>query len=229
MKNISVLIVDDHKVVRTGLVSFLNTQQDIEILGEAGSGREALDLLETIVVDVVLMDITMPEMNGMEATRLLKSRFPTCEVLVLTVHEDKQYFFEMLDAGASGYITKDSAAEDLVEAIQTVSRGNVYLQPTLARWLLDDYHRLLQFQPLPEPDGMASTLKNHRSLGTLSEREIEVLGHVAAGLTSVEIASELQISPNTVARHRERIMKKLNLHNAAELTRFAIRSGLITA
>jgi len=225
MKPVRVLIVDDHKVIRTGLVSFLATQEDIEVVGEANGGKEALEFLDTLKVDVVIMDITMPEMDGMQATRILKQRFPECQVLVLTVHEDKEYFFTMLSAGASGYITKASAAETLVEALLSVAKGHVYLQPSLARWLLDSYQQLATGSSFSEA-GIGEV--DRRDLSVLSEREVEVLELVAEGLTSNNIADRLQISPNTVARHRERIMKKLNLHNAAELTRFAIRAGLIT-
>lgn len=222
---IRVLIVDDHKVIRTGLVSFLETQEFITVAGEAGSGKQALEFLENQEVDVVLMDITMPEMDGMESTRILKQRFPDVQVLVLSVHEDKQYFFEMINAGASGYITKKSAAETLVEALHSVARGQVYLQPVLARWLLDSYQILAASSGTDAVDPSIPTKRE--ALDVLSDREVEVLELVANGLTSKDIAEELEISPNTVSRHRERIMRKLNLHNAAELTRFAIRAGLI--
>lgn len=227
MSDVRILIVDDHQVVRTGLVSFLNTQKGITVAAEAGSGRQALEVLADLEVDVVLMDVTMPEMDGMQATRLIKERFPACQILALTVHDDKQYFFEMLAAGASGYITKDSAAENLVEALHSVARGHVYLQPALARWLLDSYRHLSAHLSITDPESEGLSTAVGLELEKLSEREQEVLELIARGMTSNDIAGMLEISPNTVARHRERIMKKLDLHNAAELTRFAIRAGLL--
>ncbi len=222
---IRVIIVDDHDIVRTGLVSFLQTQSHIEVVGDFGGGEEALSRLSELTPQVVIMDITMPEMDGMQATRAVKEAFPECQVLVLTVHEDKEFFFEMLSAGASGYLTKEAAAEELIHAIQSVAQGYVYLQPTLARWLLDDYQRLTSNQG-GEP---YTREQDHPDLEVLSLREKEVLELVATGLTNTEIGKALGISPNTVARHRERIMNKINLHSCAELTRFAVRTGLIEA
>jgi two-component system, NarL family, response regulator NreC len=217
--------VDDHDIVRTGLKSFLETQEGFQIVGEAGSGSQAIQVSQAICPDVVVMDITMPGMDGLEATRQLKVLCPQVQILALTVHEDKQYFFEMLAAGATGYVTKQAAADELVAAIHAVAQGNVYLQPTLARWLLDDYRRLSDqdyFQePVPTDESELSEEK------ILSKRERQVLELVAEGRTTPQISELLGISPKTVARHRERIMNKLNLHSAAELVRFAIRKGLI--
>lgn len=226
-KKVSVLIVDDHDLLRNGLVSFLNSQPDIEVVGDVDSGREALEVFGTSLPDVVIMDVTMPEMDGMEATRALRSKFPDCQVLVLSVHEDKEYLFEMLAAGASGYLTKEVATEELVNAIHSVANGHAYLQPTLARWLLDDYNRLIQaWQGEISLDSEADDSIS-QDLDVLSKREKEVLELVAQGKTSNQIGDELGISTNTVFRHRERIMNKLNLRNASDLTRFAIRTGLI--
>jgi two-component system, NarL family, response regulator NreC len=217
--------VDDHDIVRTGLKSFLETQEGFQIVGEAGSGSQAIQVSQAICPDVVVMDITMPGMDGLEATRQLKVLCPQVQILALTVHEDKQYFFEMLAAGATGYVTKQAAADELVAAIHAVAQGNVYLQPTLARWLLDDYRRL------SDQDYFQETVQNDESELSeekiLSKRERQVLELVAEGRTTPQISELLGISPKTVARHRERIMNKLNLHSAAELVRFAIRKGLI--
>jgi two-component system response regulator NreC len=172
------------------------------------------------------MDITMPHMDGLEATRRLKSLYPDCLVLALTVHEDKQYFFEMLLAGASGYVTKQAAAEELVTAIRSVASGNIYLQPPLARWLLDDYRRVKVDQPV-ESDPPESPQPDSKDLTVLSKRERQVLEGVADGHTNLQIGENLGISPKTVARHRERIMQKLDLHSTTELVKFAIRTGLI--
>lgn len=222
MEKISVMLVDDHDVVRTGLKSLLNIEPDMKVIGEASNGAEAIAKLSEIQPDVIVMDITMPTMDGLEATRQITKKYPNCLVLALTVHEDKQYFFEMLAAGAKGYITKQAASEDLVSAIRSVATGNVYLQPALARWLLDDYKRLHKNLP-----GSSQNQAHSTDLEALSKRELEVLELVAESLTTPEIAQRLDLSPKTVSRHRERIMNKLNLHSATELVKFAIRTGLI--
>lgn len=226
MNPITILLVDDHDVVRTGLRSFLNTQQDVQVVAEARNGEEALQRAEEVKPDLVIMDITMPGMDGMDATRKLKARNPDCLVLALTVHEDKQYFMEMLSAGASGYITKQAAADDLVAAIRAVASGQVYLQPALARWLLEDYQRLAkqeQTQAKPVENGEPAV-----GLDALSQREREVLELVGQGWNNQQIGKQLELSPKTIARHRERIMNKLNMHSRTELVKFAIRTGLIT-
>jgi two-component system response regulator NreC len=227
MKPITVILVDDHDVVRTGLRSFLNTQEDVKVVAEARNGEEALLRAEEMKPDLVIMDITMPGMDGLEATRQLKARDPECLVLALTVHEDKQYFMEMLAAGASGYITKQAAADDLVAAIRAVASGQVYLQPALARWLLDDFQRLAK----QEQAQMKSVENGEQIVGleVLSQREREVLELVGQGWNNQQIGPHLGLSPKTIARHRERIMNKLNMHSRTELVKFAIRTGLITA
>jgi DNA-binding NarL/FixJ family response regulator len=226
MNSIRLMLVDDHDIVRTGLRSFLDTQDGIQVVGEADSGGEAIQRAQQLNPDVVVMDITMPEMDGLEATRRLKDILPECKVLALTVHEDKQYLFEMLLAGATGYVTKQVAAEELVTAIRCVAAGNVYLQPALARWLLEDYRRMMVESP-PETLGEKSGQSLNKDLDVLSPRERQVLEAVAEGMTNVEIGESLGISPKTVARHRERIMHKLNFHSSTELVKFAIRTGLI--
>lgn len=224
---IRLVLVDDHDVVRTGLKTFLATQEGLEVVGEANSGLQALEVAGQVHPDVMVMDITMPGMDGMEATRRLRALHPQVKVLALTVHEDKQYFFEMLACGAAGYVTKQAAAEELVAAIHSVAAGNVYLQPALARWLLEDYQRLVS-QANTEEQSSATEPGTDIALQGLSQREIQVLELVAEGCTNNVIGDELGISHKTVARHRERIMNKLNLHSCAELTRFAIRTGLIS-
>ena len=227
MKPISIMLVDDHDVVRTGLRSFLSNQDGVTIVAEAKNGEEALEQAARTNPDMVIMDISMPGMDGMEATRRLKAQDPNCLVLALTVHEDKQYFIEMLIAGASGYITKQAAADELSAAIHTVAGGNVYLQPALARWLLEDYQRLAidaaaQSRPLEAEESLIS-------LDVLSQRERQVLELVGQGLNNQQIGEHLNLSPKTIARHRERIMHKLNMHSRTELVKFAIRTGLIKA
>ena len=224
MSTIKLLLVDDHDIVRTGLKSFLETQSGLEVIGEASNGLEAMEKSAELCPDVVLMDITMPEMDGLAATRQMAQNCPNSRVLALTVHEDKHYFFEMLAAGAQGYVTKQAAAEELVAAIRAVAAGNVYLQPALARWLLDDYRSLSEKSiTLPtQPDDKALL-----DLDVLSRREKQVLELVAEGLTTPQIAEQLTLSPKTISRHRERIMNKLDVHTNADLVKFAIRTGLI--
>ena len=226
MDPIRLMLVDDHDIVRTGLKSFLETQEGLLVVAEARSGQQAIEKAQELKPDVIVMDITMPEMDGLEATRRLKALDENYYILALTVHEDKQYLFEMLYAGASGYITKQVAAEELVTAIRCVALGNVYLQPALASWLLDDYRRLLNEAPA-NAIRSGDLKESEKGLDVLSKRELEVLEAVAEGYTNNQIGEQLGISPKTVARHRERIMHKLNLHSSTELVKFAIRTGLI--
>ncbi len=225
--DITLMLVDDHDVVRTGLRSFLETQPGMRVVAEARNGEEALQQATQWHPQIVLMDITMPGMDGLEATRRLKALSPECLVLALTVHEDKQYFMEMLAAGASGYLTKQAAADELVSAIRAVAGGNVYLQPALARWLLEDYQRLARqvgIQPrVPNGELDESVV----GLDALSARERQVLELVAQGLSNHEIGERLNLSHKTIARHRERIMAKLKMHSRTELVKFALRTGLI--
>jgi two-component system response regulator NreC len=209
------LLADDHVVVRSGLRMLLQAREDIEIVGEAENGREAVEKVRTLQPDVVLMDVQMPDMNGIEATRRIKEVAPQTAVLALTMHEDDHYFFEMLHAGASGYVPKRAAPDELIEAIQTVSQGNVFLYPSLATRLVQDYLHRAQAgdQPLVQDD--------------LTPRELEVLTLIAEGLTNAEIADRLVISVKTVDRHRENLMRKLNLHHRIDLVKYALKMGLI--
>ncbi len=221
MSNIRIVLVDDHEMVRTGLKSLLETQPNFEIVGEASNGLEALAKVEELSPNVVVMDISMPVMDGLEATRQLAEKFPDCSVLTLTVHEDKQYFFQMLQAGAKGYITKEAAADELVAAIDSVAAGNVYLLPALARWLLEDYNEMASQTQAGKGE------VDQTGLEVLTLREREVLELVAEGKTTPQIAEILTLSPKTISRHRERIMNKLSMHSTAELVKFAIRTGLV--
>lgn len=224
MSNIRLLLVDDHDVVRTGLKSFLETQSGLKVIGEASNGIEALEKSAELCPDVILMDITMPEMDGLETTRKMADHCPKSRVLALTVHEDKQYFFEMLAAGAQGYVTKQAAADELVAAIRAVAAGHVYLQPALARWLLDDYRSLSENSRAVQIESEKNPLLG---LDVLSLREQQVLELVANGQTTPQIGAQLELSPKTISRHRERIMNKLNMHTNADLVKYAIRTGLI--
>lgn len=215
MSKISLILADDHAVVRSGLRMLLEAQPDIEIRAEAETGQEAVSKVRSLRPDVILMDIQMPDMNGIEATKQIKKLAPETAVLALTMHEDEQYFFEMLHAGASGYVPKRAAPDELVTAIRTVARGEVFLYPSLATRLVQDY--LKRAGPDEQP-GIYSQL---------TPREQEVLILIAEGLSNAEIADKLVISIKTVDRHRENIMRKLNMHNRIELVKYAIRTGLI--
>lgn len=212
---IRLLLVDDHAVVRSGLRMLLESEEDIEIIGEAGSGREALRLIEQHAPDVALMDIGLPDMTGIEVTQAVKQSWPRVAVVALTIHEDEEYFFKMLQAGANGYVPKRAAPEELLTAIRTAYAGGVYLFPSLAKLLVRDYLSGDRDAARPE------------ALGGLTEREQEVLAYLADGAGNQEIAEVLNISPKTVARHRDNIMHKLNLHSRAELVKYAIRKGII--
>lgn len=216
MSQIRVLLVDDHEIVRTSLGLLLESQGDILIIGQASSGRQAVELAENLQPDVVIMDITLPDISGIEATRQLKAMYPNMAIVALTIHEDQQYFFEMLAAGADGYIPKRAAADDLIKAIHAAYNNEVYLYPSLAKVLVSDF-----YQHAGEVIG--------EDAEELSERELEVLGMLAEGSSNDEIADKLSISRHTVARHRENIMRKLGLHSRSELVKYAIRKGLISA
>jgi two-component system response regulator NreC len=211
---IRLLLVDDHAVVRMGLRMLFESEPDIEILGEASSAREAIEAAGRLHPAVILMDIGLPDLSGIDATREIKKVLPGIIVVALTIHEDQEYFFKMLEAGASGYVPKRAAPEELLTAIRTAARGEVYLYPSLAKLLVKDY--LGQTHPLPvSPEN------------ELTARESEVLHHLANGSSNEEIAVLLVISSKTVERHRENIMRKLNLHSRSELVRYAIRKGII--
>ncbi len=212
---IRLLLADDHAVVRSGLRLLLEAQPDMAIIGEAENGADAIRRTAELMPDVVLMDIEMPGMNGIEATRRIKAESPRTAVLALTMYEDDQYFFEMLRAGAAGYVPKRAAPDELASAIRAVSRGDVFLYPSLAGRLVQDYllRRDVEAQEPPADD--------------LTPREQEVLTLIAQGLSNGEIGEQLVISAKTVDRHRENIMRKLNLHNRVDLVKYALRKGLI--
>ena len=209
-------LVDDHAVIRSGLKMLLENEQDMEIVGEAENARDAIRDAILLKPNVILMDIGLPDMSGIEATRELKKRMPDTSIVALTIHEDEEYFFKMLDAGASGYVPKRAAPEELLTAIRAAANGQVYLYPSLAKLLVRDY--LSGGRPIGE-----------QNASELTEREQEVLTYLAEGASNEEIAVALVISPKTVARHRENIMRKLNLHSRADLVRYAIRKGIIKA
>jgi two-component system response regulator NreC len=210
MKRIRILLADDHAVVRQGFKMILAEQPDMEIVGEAGNGREALALAESLKPDIVVMDVAMPELNGIEATRRIGESVPHTRVVALSMHKDSVYVREILRAGARGYLLKDSVAGDLVSAVRSVARGEGYISPQVSNAVLDDYRRHVT-----------------NPIDTLTSREREVLQMLAEGKTNKEIAVILNLSVYTVDAHRGRIMEKLNLHSINEMVRFAVRNGLI--
>ncbi|MGA3258869.1 MAG: response regulator transcription factor [Bryobacteraceae bacterium] len=210
MKRIRILLADDHPVVRRGFQMILAEQSDMEIVGEAGNGREALELAAKLKPDVVVMDVAMPELNGIEATRRMAENAPHARVLALSMHKDSVYVRETLRAGARGYLLKDSVAADLVSAVRAVAAGEGYLSPAVSDAVLDDYRRHVT-----------------NPIDLLTSREREVLQMLAEGKTNKEIAGVLNLSVYTVDAHRGRIMEKLNVHSINELVRFAVRNGLI--
>ncbi|SRR5581483_706664 len=207
---IRILLADDHTVVRHGFKMILGAHPDMEIVGEAGNGREAVELAERLEPDVVVMDVAMPELNGIEATRRLAGSTPRTRVLALSMHKDSVYVREILRAGARGYLLKDAPANDLLTAVRAVARGEGYLSPGVSDAVLNDYRRHVT-----------------DSIDLLSTREREVLQMIAEGKTNKEIAGVLNLSIYTVDAHRGRIMEKLNLHSVNELVRFAVRKGLV--
>ncbi len=210
------LLVDDHAVVRSGLRMLLSAEPDVEIAGEASTAAEAMQAAGTVKPDVILMDIGLPDLSGIDATREIKKKFPDIAIVALTIHEDEEYFFKMLEAGATGYVPKRAAPEELLIAIRAAAAGEVYLYPSLAKLLVKDF--LSQDRP-----------EQKANIDGLTDREHEVLTYLAEGANNEKIASELIISPKTVERHRENIMRKLNMHSRAELVRYAIRKGIIKA
>jgi DNA-binding NarL/FixJ family response regulator len=211
-EKLRVYLADDHAVVREGLKALINTQPDMEVTGEAGDGQAACQQIQALQPDVVVMDVSMPEMSGAQATEQLKRTCPHVKVLALTVHEDKGYLRQLLEAGAAGYMLKRAAAEELIHAIRTVAEGGVYLDPAIAAKVVGSFVRL------PALAGV--------SVGAdLSERETEVIRLVAAGHTNKEIASHLTLSVKTVETYKGRSMEKLDLHSRAELVRYAMQRG----
>ena len=209
-----VLIADDHTIVRSGVRLLLQAELDIEVVGEALNGDEAIALAESLQPDVILMDIGMPGTNGLDATRQIKARFPEIRILVLTMHRSDEYFFEILKAGASGYILKSAETNDLIRALRTVARDEVFLYPAMAKQLLTDY-----LDRLKDEEGEGHAL--------LTPREKEILRLLADGFSNKEIAERLVVSPSTVHSHRTNLMQKLNLSSRHELIRYARERGLL--
>ncbi len=217
MSKIRVLLVDDHTIVRQGLRSLLDSHEDIEVVGEAEDGRQAVQKTDQLIPDVVVLDITMPSLNGIEATRQIKKLNSGIKVIVLTVHDSEEYVHQILQAGASGYLLKESAVSDLVSAINAVKKGDIFLSPSISKVVVKDYIR--------QTDG---GLKEFDSLDILTGREREVLQLIAEGHTNREVARLLTLSVKTVDVHRAHIKEKLHIHDTAGLIKYSIRKGLIS-
>jgi DNA-binding NarL/FixJ family response regulator len=211
--SIRIILADDHKIVRDGLRSLIEKEDGMEVVAEADNGRTALRLAVKLSPDLVIMDIAMPGLNGVEATRQIIASAPQCKVIALSMHADMRYVMEMLKAGASGYVLKDSAFEELARAIRTVLNNKTYLSPAVSEKVVGDYVKLLH-----KGDGSA--------FSSLSAREREVLQLLAEGNSTAQIADRMHLSVKTIETHRQHIMEKLNIHNVAELTKYAIREGL---
>lgn len=209
-KKTRILLADDHAVVRHGFRMILDAQEDLEVVGEVSNGREAVASAAELQPDVVVMDVTMPELNGIEATRRIAEVSPRTRVLALSMHKDAVYVREILRAGARGYLLKDSAEGDFLSAVRSVARGEGYLTPAISDAVLTDYRKHVT-----------------NPLDLLTSREREVLQWIAEGKTNKDIATALKLSVYTVEAHRGKIMEKLNLHSSGELVRFAVRNGLI--
>jgi DNA-binding NarL/FixJ family response regulator len=211
-KRIKLLLVDDHPVVRKGISSCLARQEHLQIVGEAANGEEAMRKTRELMPDIILMDIDMPEMNGLEVTELLHKDFPKIKVIILSMHSNSEYVMRIIQSGASGYVLKEAPTEELVRAIDTVNGGEAFFSPEVARVALNKYVR--------------GTGENGSA--QLTNREREVLVQISEGLSNKEIANKLGVGVRTVETHRERIMRKLNIHSVAGLTKFAISQGLIS-
>lgn len=216
MASIRILLADDHTVVRDGLRALLEKQTDMTVVAEAGDGRESVRLAEEHTPDVVVMDIAMPNMNGIEATRRILEQNPACAVVILSMHQDESYVLRSLKAGAKGYLLKDSLRGDVVDAIRTVSRGRSYLTRKVSRILQEDYVRQMERRGVED------------SYDLLTSREREILQLVAEGKANKEVAALLNISLTTVETHRTHILQKLGLHSIPELILYAVRKGIIS-
>ena len=211
-----ILLVDDHPIMRKGLHLLFDQEPDMEVVGEANDGRIALELVRKLLPDIVLMDITMPTLNGTDATHKITADFPNVKVIALSIHSSKRYVSDMLKAGASGYILKESLSEELLQAVRTVAEGKIYLCVNIAGIVVDDYvTRLIN--------------TNGLNLGILTDREREVLQLISEGRSTKQIAMDLHVSGKTIEAIRRKTMEKLDIHSVAELTKYAIREGITSA
>jgi DNA-binding NarL/FixJ family response regulator len=223
MKVIRVILADDHALVRAGIRALLADLEGVEVVAEAGDGRQALQLVEANRPDVVLMDISMPELNGLEAVEKITRDFPQVRVIILSMHANEEYVLHALQAGAAGYLLKDAGIAELELAVRSAGRGETYLSPPVSRSVIDDYLRRLG--STAEAGGLPPAAPG----GQLTPRQREVLQLIAEGRTTQEIAERLQVGVKTVETHRAQLMERLYIHEVAGLVRYAIRIGLITS
>ncbi len=216
MHTIKVLLAEDHTIVRKGIRSLLDAEAGIDVVGEAENGRDAVEKAENLQPDIVLMDHAMPILNGLEATRQIKKWFPEIKILILTMHTNEEYIFQFLQAGASGYLVKQTAPSELISAVQTVYQGDFYLNPSISKTVIEEYLR------------MSRTANTKDSYDKLTGREREVLQLIAEGYLNKEIAEQLQISLKTVGAHRVNLMGKLKIHSVIDLVKYALRKGIIS-
>jgi RNA polymerase sigma factor (sigma-70 family) len=225
---IRVLLADDHDILRQGLKMLLSMQQEMQVVGEARTGREAVLLTQELKPDVVVMDISMPDMDGLEACLLIRSQQPSTQVMMLTMHESEEYFLQALRMGAAGYLVKKAAPSDLSMAINAIAQGGAFLYPGLAKALIRSYVTSpVPASPASHDHKTMNTSSLAQALRVLTPREVEVLRLVAEGRTNQEIADQLTLSIKTVQTHRANVMEKLDLRDITHLVRFAVRHGLI--
>jgi DNA-binding NarL/FixJ family response regulator len=216
MSRLRVLLGDDHRILRHGLRKILEEKPEFQVVGEAGDGREAVKMAEALLPDVAILDIAMPLLNGIEATRQIVRRVPACKVLILSMHEDEPYIARALQAGARGYLLKDSAGTDLLRAVAAVASGKAFFSAVISQAMIDDYVRRVADATVDDP------------YDSLSEREREIFQLIAEGHSNKDVALILSISPATVETHRAHILQKLDVHNTAELVLYAVRKGVIS-
>ncbi|HXG39041.1 MAG TPA: response regulator transcription factor [Bacteroidota bacterium] len=217
MSKIKILIADDHALIRTGIATLLQSYPEFVVVGEATDGAEAVEMTGKVQPDVVLIDLAMPKMNGIEATRQIRERFPKTRVLVLTMHENDEYIYQILKSGAGGYVLKDASREELCNAIRAVARGEKFFSPRVSEIMVESFVKRREQPPVELSSADIP----------LTKREKEILSLVVEGLTNQQIADKLFISPRTVDTHRTNIMQKLDLHDVASLVRYAIKHGLV--
>ena len=210
--SIRILLADDHGIIRQGLCSLLEKQPDMEVVGEAEDGQKALELVRQLVPDIVIMDVTMPNLNGIDATRQITKEFPKVKVLALSIHSNKRFVADMLRAGAAGYILKECLLEELIEAIRTITAGNIYFSSKITDVVVDDYM-----------DHLSEAIEPTKPL---TDRERQVLQYIAEGRLVRDIAAQMHLSIKTIEFNRRQLMKKLKIHTIAALTKYAIREGL---
>jgi two-component system response regulator NreC len=216
MPKIKVLVADDHTIVRHGIYALLGLMSDIELVGEAVNGKEALEKVKKLMPDIVIMDVAMPVMDGLEATRRICKEFPRTKVIALTQYDDREFVFPVIEAGARGFISKTAASSELASAIRSVYRGDSYLSPSVARVFVEGYQQGIDL------------VKDRDPYKQLTNREREILKLLAEGHTTQEIATMLVLSPKTVDRHKTNLMAKLAIHSRADLIKYALRKGIIT-